>query len=87
MGQRHVILSSLLLLLLGFFSSQGLLTGQVVREIDSSFDVTQNGVVDTDDLLEVIQLASYELYQERADFNHDTVVDQTDVDLLAAVLS
>ncbi len=90
MGQRPLILSSILILLLGFFSSQGTLTGYVVQEVqqqDLSYDLTSDGVVDTADLQEVMDIASYGIYKEQADFNHDTVVDQLDVDLLASALS
>lgn len=87
MRQSVVLLSSLLLLLLGFFSFQGSFTGQVVYTADLRYDVTADGVVDRADLLEVMELASYTVYRPAADFTGDGVVDQDDVDLLASLLS
>lgn len=86
MRQSVVLLSSFLLLLLSFFSFQGSITGQVVRAPDLRYDVTADGVVDRADLLEVMDLASYNIYRVAADFTGDGVVDQADVDLLISSL-
>ena len=88
MGQRHIILSGLLILLLGFFSTQPSLTGLVIQEpTDSSYAVNSDGLVDSADLRDVMEFASYEIYHDKADFNDDGVVDQLDVDLLAAEIA
>ncbi len=97
MEQRHIILTSLLIILLSFFSSQASLTGQAVTEqviiepviqepISSPYDLTDDGQVTTEDLQDIMDLASYEVYREDADFNNDGIVDQLDIDLLAASL-
>ncbi len=87
MGQRHVFLSSLLILLLGFFSTHESITGQVIREQHPAYDLTGDGIVDTADLRDVMELASYGVYHNQADLNKDGVVDQQDVDLLTSFLS
>ncbi len=88
MGQRQILLPSLLILLLGFFSTQGTFTGRVVQDTisDQIYDLTDDGLVDGQDLREVMDLASYGVYHKQADFNNDGVIDQLDIDLLAAVL-
>lgn len=93
MEQRYILLTSLFILLLSFFSSQVSLTGQVVTEQvleqpqDSSlYDLTGDGQVTTEDLQDVMDLASYGIYRAAADFNQDGVVDQLDIDILAASL-
>lgn len=92
MEQRHIILTSLLILLLSFFSSQASLTGQAVTEqviqehISSPYDLTGDGQVTTEDLQDIMDLASYDVYRAEADFNNDGIVDQLDIDLLAASL-
>ncbi|GEM_PF-3003892 len=88
MGQRQILLPSLLILLLGFFSTQGAFTGRVIQTTspDKTYDLTGDGLVDAQDLRELIDLASYGMYQQQADFNHDGIIDQLDVDILAASL-
>ena len=92
MEQRHILLTSLLIMLLSFFSSQASLTGQVVtepvlQELPSvQYDLTGDGQVTTEDLQDIMDLASYGVYSAEADFNHDAVVDQLDIDILAASL-
>lgn len=95
MEQRHILLISLLIMLLSFFSSQASLTGQVVTEpviieqvVQTSpsveYDLTGDGRVTTEDLQDIMDLASYGVYRAEADFNRDAVVDQLDIDILAA---
>ena len=89
MRQRHIFLSSCLILLLGFFSTQGSLTGNVAREQQSllAYDLTGDGVTDAADLRDLMEMASYGAYKTEADFNADAVLDQEDIDILASVLS
>ncbi|HLC72026.1 MAG TPA: hypothetical protein VJH37_00420 [Candidatus Nanoarchaeia archaeon] len=88
MGQKQVILSALLILLLGFFSHRASfslpITGAAVQTIDDvSYDLNLDGTITSADLQDVMDLASYEIYLQQADFNSDNVIDQADIDLLA----
>lgn len=87
MKQRPLFLSSLLILLLGFFSSQGTLTGHSVQDLDTTYDLNHDGLVDQNDLQEAMYFASYHSYDERADFNSDGIIDQLDVDILTSLLA
>ena len=89
MGQRQVILSTFLILLLGFFSYQASfpITGAAVQATeDISYDLNRDGAITSADLQDVMDLASYGIYHSQADFNSDGVVDQLDIDILASQL-